>query len=127
MPPKTQAMPRPSLTEKQIQTAVMNEMRRVGWLTIRLNSAAFNVGDRYVRGYTVQGINASAGVCDVLGFKGERAILFEIKKHDGKLSPSQKRFIEYAGEHGVTVYVVRSADEARGVLVALETASTCRE
>lgn len=112
-------------SEAQIQTALMNRLHAAGWLTLRVNSFAAQVGRRFVRAYLVHrmpsrtGRVVSAGFPDVLALRGALdsgtgycidARLFEVKTETGKTSAAQDDFRVWAERHGVQIEVVQGWD-----------------
>lgn len=117
MPPKTQALKPPKLTESQIQESIMSRLQMDKWLVIRFNGGAFKDSyGNYIRSYIIQGIKASAGVPDVIAFKDNRFLMVEVKDAKGKLTPSQERFKSWAKKFGVTVHVLRHWNEVEPLL-----------
>lgn len=99
-------------TESDVQSAVVELLRKAGYMVIRLNSGGFHNGKRFVRFYHVFGAESpSEGVTDLLAFKGSEALLLEAKTRRGKLSEAQEQFRDYAAQHGVSVFTVRSVED----------------
>lgn len=117
MPIKTQMPLRKRPTEKEIQARIMQALQMEGWLVIRLNSGAFKgTKGNYIRTYIIQGLNASAGLPDVIAFKGARFLLIEVKDHKGQLTDAQIRFHQFAERFGVEVNVLRHWDEVEELI-----------
>ena len=55
---------------------------------------------------------AGCGVPDLLIAKAGRLALVEVKGEKGKLNPEQRRFHVELANYGVTIQVIRTADEA---------------
>lgn len=116
MPPKTQALKPPKFTESQIQDAIMSRLQRDKWLVIRFNGGGFRKGKTFIRNYIIQGAAKSAGLPDVIAFRGNQFLMVEVKDAKGKLTDSQEWFHEMVKKYGVTVHVLRHWDEVEPLL-----------
>lgn len=99
----------PGASEAQVLNAVLGLLRRhpaVAWCH-RLNVAAFEADDRYIRCGWV-------GASDIIGqMKDGRFLAIEVKRErGGVVSEAQQAFIDLVRHHGGVSGVVRSADEA---------------
>lgn len=107
-----QGVPLMETPEKDVQNAVVELLRKAGYMVIRLNSGGFHNGKRFVRFYHIFGAESpSEGASDLLAFKGSEALLLEAKTRRGKLSEAQEQFRDYAAQHGVSVFTVRSVED----------------
>lgn len=105
------------IPESTIQENIMRTLFDAGWLVVRINSGSMKMsGGGFLRAYRVFGMeecDASAGMPDVVAFKGRRALLIEVKDRLGQLRDTQVRFIEHAQKFGVKVELCRSWEEAK--------------
>jgi len=102
----------PGQSEAEIQKAIIAELIKCGWLVIRFNSVVTQEHGRFVRAYTIENSGKSAGVSDLIAFKGGRYLFLEVKTEKGTLNPNQIAFRDLAARHGCTVHVVRSVEDA---------------
>jgi len=102
----------PGESEAEIQKAIITELIKWGWLVIRFNSVVTQEHGRFVRAYTIENSGKSAGVSDIICFKGGRFLFLEVKTATGKLNDNQIAFRDLAASHGCTVHVVRSVEQA---------------
>lgn len=116
MPPKAQRPTLPKLTESQIQDAIIHRLQIDKWLVIRFNGGGFQKGKSFVRNYIIQGAAKSAGLPDVIAFRGNEFLMVEVKDAKGKLTDSQEWFHGWAKHFGVTVHVLRHWDEVTPLL-----------
>ena len=99
-------------TESEVQAAVIELLRKAGYLVIRFNSGGLRDGKRFVSFYHIFGSDKPAsGFPDVAAFKGAKCLLLEVKRRRGKVSEAQEQFRRYAAQHGVTVATVRSVED----------------
>jgi hypothetical protein len=83
--------------EKEFQKECHKYLRKVGLRYLHLSEDTYmNTGGHY------------KGVPDLLIFKGDKSLLIELKKHDGKESQGQKTWRNGNDVHEVTVHLVRS-------------------
>lgn len=101
----------PGQSEAEIQKAIIDYLKKAGWLVIRFNSVVTQEHGRFVRAYTIENSGKSAGVSDIIAFKFDRYLFLEVKTETGKLNPNQIAFRDLAQRHGCVVHVVRSVDE----------------
>lgn len=99
----------PGASEAQVLNAVLGLLRRhpaVAWAQ-RMNVAAFETDDRYVRCGWV-------GASDVIGqMRDGRFLAVEVKRErGGVVSEAQQAFLDLVRRFGGVAGVVRSADEA---------------
>lgn len=99
--------------EADIQKAIM------GFL--RLHPKVVFVG-RFNSGQAVEGnrriwFNTCPGFPDIHGLLTDgRALYVEVKRHDGRVTDDQKRFLERAANAGAVALVARSVDDVMGAL-----------
>lgn len=100
-------------TEAELQSAVIDLLRKAGYLVIRHNSGGtYDRRGRYVQFYHIHGADKpGSGLPDILALRGGHCLMLEIKRRTGKPSDVQEQFREYAAQHGVTVAVVRSVED----------------
>ncbi|GAB1429756.1 hypothetical protein MASR2M18_05880 [Ignavibacteria bacterium] len=104
-------------TESEVQAAVIELLRKAGYMVIRFNSGGFRDGKRFVSFYHVFGSDKPAsGFPDVAAFKGAKCLLLEVKRRRGKVSEAQEQFRRYAAQHGVTVAIVRDVSDALQII-----------
>ena len=121
MPIKSLRLTPPEPTEADIQRASARRMQAAGYLVVRQNGGGFRDGrGRFVKNYLIAGLNACAGLPDLLCFKGERFIMLEIKKRGGKLSAAQLRFHAFAARFGVEVVIVEGVAGLDALAARLE-------
>jgi hypothetical protein len=103
----------------------MNRLRAAGYLVVRMNGVGMtDKRGQFVSAYIVQGINARAGLPDVLAFRPHpsgflEARLIEVKRRGGELRPAQQRFINYASMLGIGVIIVEGWDGMERVVKRL--------
>ncbi len=120
----------PALSEHKIQLLIVEMLRRKGWMVVHANGGGARRGPSYVFNYIIYGYvryfsgrvvkveqkdgttklekiiaRNGEGFPDLAAFKGDRFIFGEVKRKGGKLEESQKRFIEFAALHGISVPV----------------------
>lgn len=99
-------------SESEVQSAVIELLRKAGYLVIRFNGGGLRDGKRFVAFYHIFGAEKPAsGFPDVAAFKGGKCLLLEVKRRTGKPSEAQEQFRDYAAQHGVTVATVRSVED----------------
>jgi len=107
-------------SEHTIQNDICNYAIMKNYVVIRFNSGAIMTETkRFIAFYWIKNLlrkYQNSGFPDVVLFKGQQYILIEVKKKGGKLSDSQKRFIELCNSKNVTVHVVDSLDEVIGII-----------
>jgi Holliday junction resolvase len=119
--PKTLKLSNPEPSEGKIQAALIQRLRVRGWLAIRINGSGFTDSrGQFVRSYIIYGLNASAGFPDVLALKGNRFLLFEVKKRGGELTSSQERFFDYAEHFGIEPIIVEGWPEMERAIKELD-------
>lgn len=101
----------PKQKESSIQKDIVKYLLLKGWLVIRINSGCRVDKDSFVRFYTIENTGKSAGVPDLIAFKGEKHLLIEVKRVGGKMSASQIEFKKLAESKGETVYCVSSIEQ----------------
>ena len=116
----TTAFTKPAQTEAEIQDAIMAHLEKRHWLVVRINGINRKIGKHFIRSYIVQGLKVSAGFPDVLALKKTRFVLIECKTAKGEATESQMRFARFAARFGVSVYVVRDANEVDAILKEVE-------
>lgn len=91
-----------SMTEKALSQHVVNLARMLGW--------------RVARWPTWRATGTDPGVPDLVCARDGRAVFFELKREDGKLSDAQYEWIKALGDNmgRAEVYVVRPSDWLAG-------------
>lgn len=93
-------------SEHNTQMAIGKILLLKKWLVVRINSGAIKIDNvRFVRFYTIMNNGKSAGLPDLIAFKGSQYLLIEVKRSKGKLSDSQKSFIELANNYNIQVVI----------------------
>lgn len=107
--------------ESIIQKQIINFLLKAGYLVVRMNGGSVFVDNRYIRNYTIQNNGKSAGLPDLLVFKNNRCLMFEVKNEIGKLLDSQKDFMKLANYHKFDmIYTVRNYEEVLKIINDLE-------
>ncbi len=81
-------------TEAQFQMAVVDLARALGWEPVHFRQMVGN----------------PAGYPDLTIIRGERVILAELKRENGKVSQRQQEWIDRMAAVGTTIYVWRPSD-----------------
>jgi hypothetical protein len=95
-------------SESEIQSAIVKALSQLGFLVIHVPNQATRGRFRYS--------GLLPGAPDLIVIGNNRIYFMEVKKHNGKQSPSQivvQRMIE---ERGFEYHVVRSLDDALSVV-----------
>lgn len=105
----------PQPREKHVQAAILQFLRLRGAWAARFNSAAFKVGDRYVRA------NTAAGCSDVLACYRGRLIALEVKR-DGraKATATQEAFLADVRRAGGVAEVVSDVTQVAELLDTID-------
>lgn len=102
----------PTRSESDVQSAIIDALRKFGWMVVRINSGSFREKERYIKTYHIFGSSTpNAGFPDLLAMKNERTLFLEVKNSKGKVTDAQQEFRSMAADYGVTTHVVRSVDE----------------
>jgi len=95
-------------SESEIQAAIVKALSRLGFLVIHVpNQATWGR-------YKYSGL--LPGAPDLIVIGNNRIYFMEVKKHNGKQSPSQIAVQRMIEERGFEYHVVRSVDEALSVV-----------
>ena len=89
-------------------------------VAVKIGSGAFKVDGRFVKMTT--GFNDGNGWPDVTWCYKGRVYLCEIKTPQGRLSENQKIMQREIFKHGISVYVLRSLDDAIELKTAIDEA-----
>jgi hypothetical protein len=81
-------------TEAQFQQAVIDLARTLGWVPVHFRQMVGN----------------PSGYPDLTIIRGERVILAELKRENGKVSQRQQEWIERMAAVGTTIHVWRPSD-----------------
>ena len=109
----------PKEKEARIQRRIMELATLHGALAVRFNSGAFKVDEsRFFRCYVyfIGKAAKSAGLPDVILFRGGRFCMLEVKREGKTLRKAQEVFARYAGLFGVKVHVVDSSEGAMEIM-----------
>lgn len=105
------------LTESEVSKQVISLLKQAGWLVIRINSGAAKTGNRFISFYRIQNNGLSKGLTDIIAFKGTKYLLLELKKGTGgKLSESQKEFIQLCESKGIQVHVIKDVSQVESII-----------
>lgn len=99
------------LSESQLQKQIVSVLMYRGWLVIRINSGVTKIQNRFIRNYFIYNTKKSAGLPDLIAFKGPRTIFIEVKKHNAKPSESQKEFFLLAEKYKLEIYLINNLDQ----------------
>ena len=93
--------------ERQIQKAIVELLRRLGWHVVVFSS--------------YRGVNQSiAGWPDVVAFRNEKTLLIECKSERGKLRAAQQRFARAVAPHlgpHLRYIVARSVEDVAHLII----------
>jgi hypothetical protein len=112
-------------SESDIQNDICTLLISRGFLVVRLNGGGVKIDDkRYFRAYYIKNLPytyQSSGMPDVVAYKGNMTVFFEVKKNDKmKPSESQERWIKLCKDYKVNTFVVSSLNEVIEILNKLE-------
>ena len=91
-------------SESEIQAAIVKALSQLGFLVIHVPNQATRGRFRYS--------GLLPGAPDLIVIGNNRIYFMEVKKHNGKQSPSQIVVQQMIEARGFEYYVVRSVDEA---------------
>jgi len=94
--------------ESEIQAAIVKALSQLGFLVIHIPNQATRGRYRYS--------GLLPGAPDLIVIGNNRIYFMEVKKHNGKQSPSQMIVQQMIEERGFEYYVVRSVDEALSIV-----------
>jgi len=94
--------------ESEIQAAIVKALSQLGFLVIHIPNQATRGRYRYS--------GLLPGAPDLIVIGNNRIYFMEVKKHNGKQSPSQIVVQQMIGARGFEYYVVRSVDEALSIV-----------
>jgi hypothetical protein len=94
--------------ESEIQAAIVKALSQLGFLVIHVPNQATRGKYRYS--------GLLPGAPDLIVIGNNRIYFMEVKKHNGKQSPSQMVVQRMIEERGFEYYVVRSLDDALSVV-----------
>ena len=103
------------LSESQIQKMIINYLNIQGWITIRQNSAATVVDDRFIRAYSIDHKTlpsaTSSGMPDIQALRNGRTLFIECKTAKGKTTANQDRIHELLRKQDFEVLIARDLDD----------------
>lgn len=108
------------LTEKQLQNAVLEMAKRLGWRTAHFGNTVKIV--KRGAGYKTIPDKAAAGFPDLVMVRPPRIIFVELKDHSGQLSDLQTEWIQdlmrcaKEGVEEVEAYIWRPNDWESGII-----------
>lgn len=106
-------LPRPR--EAHVQATILQYLRLRGAWAERFNSAAFKVGDRYVRA------NTAVGCSDILAVYKGRMLALEVKRDaKAKPTPNQTSFLGEIRRAGGVASVVWEVSQVQLLLDAID-------
>lgn len=108
------ARPPLGVLEADLQVAVLDLARHLGWRSAHFRPARTANGEYRT---AVQG--DGKGFPDCFLVRAERAVAAELKSARGRLSPEQKAWLEAMARAGIEVYIWRPADWAAGRVEAV--------
>lgn len=121
---KTTKTKRKERPEAKIQDNIIAFLRGHGYFVVRINSSVLPGASNHARvpSYVAHSKYGKhmAGHPDIVAYKADRALFFEIKTPTGRLSERQERFLQVLEEIGANAHVVRSIDDVQKVLSNLE-------
>jgi len=94
--------------ESEIQAAIVKALSQLGFLVIHIPNQATRGRYRYS--------GLLPGAPDLIVIGNNRIYFMEVKKHNGKQSPSQMVVQQMIEARGFEYYVVRSVDEALSIV-----------
>jgi hypothetical protein len=95
-------------SEAEIQAAIVKALSRLGFLVIHVPNQATRGRYRYS--------GLLPGAPDLIVIGHNKIYFMEVKRHDGKQSPSQIIVQQMIEERGFDYHVVRSVDDALSVI-----------
>jgi hypothetical protein len=94
-------------TEHDLQNQIRLELSKNGWITFRTNVGKVKLADgRFFD------TGLPPGFSDLMALKDGKTVFIEVKKQGGKVSKSQKNFIEQMKRNGFDAGVVYSVEQA---------------
>lgn len=103
------------LSESQIQKMIINYLNIQGWTTIRQNSGANVVDNRFIRSYILDDKTlpsaTSSGMPDITALRNGRILFIECKTAKGKTTPNQDRIHELLRRQKFDVLIARDLDD----------------
>ena len=99
-----------SISEKDLQDAVIAYMRQVGWLVAHFRPA------RTIEGWRTPVAADGEGFPDVIALRGNRELVIEFKSATGKPMPKQRAWMAAFEQAGVDTYLWRPSDWINGVI-----------
>lgn len=106
---------RNNLSENEIQTQIIKYLQLNGWITIRINSGASAIDNRYLRMYILnyKGLHTctSSGLFDIMAFKNNKTICIECKTSKGKVSDAQEKIHSIFRKENFTVIIARDLQD----------------
>jgi len=99
-------------TEAQIQQAIVNYLRAMGWYVVVTDAgeAARAARERHRRG------RIRAGTPDLVALRGGRGMMIEVKRPSGRLTERQRMEHDRLRELGVPVTIARSVEDVERFL-----------
>jgi len=106
------------LTEAEIQRQILDFLVHIGVFCWRNNSVGvYDPAKKVYRRRTSR--HQINGVPDILGIMHGRFLAIEVKRHDGKVSEDQRRFIAKMNTEGGVSFVARSLGQTVSQLIAV--------
>lgn len=101
------------MTERELQSAVIECARLLGWTVAHFRPALT------AKGWRTPVEADGAGFPDLVLVRGPRMFFAELKSATGRLSPAQEEWKRALEQAGRTVYVWRPADWVHGAVEAV--------
>ena len=95
--------------EARLQRRVVSLMTGYGWYVLEMDKAGMR--------RTFKKGAFKVGFPDLLGLKGNRFVLIELKSEDGEVRPEQVRMHQLLATFGIRVHVCRTDQEALNALL----------
>ena len=106
---------RNDLLENEIQTQIIKYLQLNGWITIRINSGASAIDNRYLRMYILNYKDlhtcTSSGLFDIMAFKNNQTLCIECKTSKGKVSDAQEKIHSIFRKENFTVIIARDLQD----------------
>ena len=91
-----------------------------GYLAIRFNSGVIKTEKTFFKAYVITNNDKSSGLPDIIAFKDNKFLMFEVKESNGTLRNSQKDFNDYVLRYGIKPYTVTSWVDVLEILKEIE-------
>ena len=106
--------------EAPIQKEILNFLVSKGYLTIRFNSGVIKTEKIFFRSYIIANNGKSSGLPDIIAFKDDNFLMFEVKEPNGTMRKTQENFSDFISRYGIKTYTVTSWVDALEILKKIE-------